>query len=67
MKSGMQLISIWFGAIMILVVLAGAIAFAFTDLMNDSLYGTKRTTFVFLLLAYGTYRGFRLYSILKNK
>jgi len=66
MKSAAQLVSIWFGVTMILMVIAGAIAFAFTDFMDDRMYGTKRTLFVFLLLAYGIYRGFRLYAILKK-
>jgi hypothetical protein len=65
MKSAAQMVSVWFGAIMILVVVAGAIAFSFTDFMDDRLYGTKRIGFVFLLLAYGVYRGFRLNAALK--
>ncbi|MDI1353968.1 MAG: hypothetical protein PSX36_03570 [bacterium] len=66
MKSGLNMIPIWFGSIMILVVVSGAIAFAFTDFMDDRLYGNKRMFFVFLLLSYAVYRGFRLYSALKD-
>lgn len=65
MNKALKHISIWFGVIMILMVTAGAVAFAFTDLMNDRLYGTKRTVFVFILLAYGIYRGFRLYQTIR--
>jgi hypothetical protein len=67
MKLGLNTISVWFGMIMILVVLSGAIAFAFTDVMNDKLYGSKRIFFVVLLVAYAVYRFFRLKQVLKQK
>lgn len=65
MKFG-NLISIWFGAIMILLVTSGAIAFTFTNFMDEQLFGAKRTLFIFILLAYGVFRSFRLYQLLKR-
>jgi hypothetical protein len=65
MKTGMQSVSVAFGAIMVLVVLSGAIAFMFTDVMSDRLFGSKRTLFVVILFAYAAYRSFRLYQVLK--
>ena len=67
MKLGLNTISLWFGMIMILVVLSGAFAFAFTNVMSERLYGTKRIFFVILLVAYAVYRFFRLRQILKQK
>jgi len=52
--------------IMILLVVAGAIAFAFTNFMDDRLFGPKRIFFVVLLLAYAAYRIFRLRQLLKQ-
>lgn len=66
MKLGLNTISIWFGMIMILLVISGAISFLFTDLMIDRLYGGKRTGFIIMLFAYTIYRGFRLYQSLKQ-
>lgn len=67
MKTGLNMIPIWFGTVMIVLVVSGAFAIAFTDFMDDRLYGNKRVFFVFLLLSYGIYRGFRLYSIIKKE
>jgi hypothetical protein len=66
MKPGLNFVSVWFGALMILLVTAGAIAFAFTDFMEDRLYGNKRTLFIFLLLSYAIYRSYRLYFLFKR-
>lgn len=66
MKSGLSNLSVWFGIIMILIVVTGAIAVSFTDFMSDRLFGTKRVFFVILLLAYAVYRGFRLYAFFKD-
>jgi hypothetical protein len=66
MRSGLNLVSVWFGAVMILVVLTGAIAITVTDFMDDRLYGAKRVFFVILLLAYAIYRIFRLRQALKQ-
>jgi len=67
MKPIFNSLSIWFGLIMIVVVTSGAIAFAFTDFMNDRLYGTKRIIFIFILFAYAVYRGFRMYQAIKYR
>lgn len=61
----LNIVSLWFGIIMITLVTAGAIAIAFTDFMSERLYGTKRVVFVILLLAYAVYRGFRIYQLMK--
>jgi hypothetical protein len=47
------------------VVLSGFLLF--TDLMAESIHGTKRTVFVVILLAYGAYRGYRLYRTTKDQ
>ncbi|MEO6304975.1 MAG: hypothetical protein ABIP51_17570 [Bacteroidia bacterium] len=67
MKPILNSVTVWSGAFMIIIVLAGAIAFAFTDLMSDKLYGGKRTGFIIMLFAYAIYRGFRLYQTVKYK
>lgn len=66
MKLGLNTMAIWFGMIMILLVVSGAFAFAFTDFMDDKLFGNKRIFFVCLLLAYAVYRIFRLRQLLKQ-
>jgi hypothetical protein len=65
MRLGLDFVSLWFGIIMVLVVVSGAIAFTFTDVMVERLYGSKRTVFIFILLAYGIYRGYRVYQLFK--
>ncbi len=67
MKTGLKFISLWFGLLMVVVVFSGVIAFAFTDFMDDRLFGNRRTVFVLILLAYGIYRGFRTYQLFKEK
>lgn len=67
MKLGLNAISVWFGMITIVIVVTGAFAFAFTDIMCDKLFGSKRTGFIIMLFAYAIYRGFRLYQNLKQK
>ena len=67
MKFGLNTISVWFGMIMILLVVAGAIAITFTDFLSDRLYGNKRIFFVIILLAYAVYRVFRLRQMLKQR
>lgn len=66
MKLGLNTLSIWFGMIMIVVVVAGAFTFSFTDVMSYRLFGAKRTGFIIMLFAYAVYRGFRLYQSLKQ-
>ncbi len=65
MKLGLHTISFWFSSIMILLVVSGAIAITFTDFMSDRLFGTKRIVFIFILLGYAVYRGFRMYQTMK--
>lgn len=66
MKPNMNFLSLWSGVMMITLVTAGAIAFAFTNFMDDKLRGNKRLFFIFLLLSYAVYRGYRLYLLLKR-
>lgn len=66
MKLGLNTISIWFGVIMIIVVMAGAIAFSVTDVMSDRLFGAKRIGLIVMLFVYSIYRSFRLYQSLKQ-
>ncbi|MBL7933033.1 MAG: hypothetical protein JNL60_14085 [Bacteroidia bacterium] len=61
-----QLVSIWFGIIMIVVIGSAAIAITFTDFLVDKISGTKRTFFVLMLYAYSLYRGIRIYQTLKQ-
>lgn len=61
-----QLISLWFGVIMVLVVGAGAVAMTFTDFLIESMSGAKRTFFVAMLYAYSVYRSIRIYQTLKQ-
>jgi len=67
MKPLLSSLSIWSGAITLIIVLAGAIAFTFTDIMSDKLFGNKRIGFTIMLYAYAVYRGFRIYQLLKQK
>lgn len=66
MTPGFNSLSNIFGLVMVVVVLSGAIAFGFTDFMEDRLFGTKRTIFIFILLAYGVYRIIRLRQAFKQ-
>ena len=66
MKNALSLIPVWFGIIMILVVVSLAVSVAFTDFLDDRLFGSKRIFFVFLLLSYAVYRGFRLYQAIQK-
>jgi len=66
MKLGLNSISTWFSLLMITLTIAGAIAFAFTDFMDERLFGTKRVFFVILLVLYTIYRVFRLYQMNKS-
>ena len=50
----------------VIIVFVFAVAFLFTSLMADSLYGAKRQLFIFILFAYGAYRTYRLYHLLKT-
>jgi hypothetical protein len=66
MKPGMQTLTLWFGGLMALLAFMGAFAFAFTNLMDDRLFGSRRTWFIAILVAYGIYRSFRLYQVFKQ-
>lgn len=64
-RIGFKSISLWSGAIMIIVVVFGAAAILFTDVFSERLYGNKRIVFVILLLAYAVYRFYRIKQLLK--
>lgn len=66
MKLGLNSISVWFSLLMIILMITGAFAFAFTDFMDDRLFGAKRIFFVCLLFLYAIYRVFRLYQLNKS-
>jgi EamA domain-containing membrane protein RarD len=67
MRSLTHLLVLWFGVIMVLVVLVLAIALLTTDFYTERLSGQKRTLFIIILFAYAVYRSFRTYSLLKNR
>lgn len=67
MKQGFNIITIWFSIIMVALVLAGAIAFIFTDFISDRVYGSKRTIMIFVFLAYAAYRGIRIYQFFASR
>lgn len=66
MKLGLNSITVWFSLLMITLTIAGAFAFAFTDFMDERLFGRKRVYFVILLVLYSIYRIFRLYQLSKK-
>ena len=66
MRPAMQMISFWFGAIMVVVVVVLAIGVLTTDMLSDRLYGNKRIIFVVMLLAYAVYRSYRMYLYFKG-
>jgi hypothetical protein len=65
MKYNLNFLSLWFGLVMVILVLAGAIAFTFTDFLDDRLYGNKRILMAVIFFGYAVYRGIRIYQILK--
>lgn len=68
MNSISKTISLWFAILMVLLTLGLGIAFVFTDLMKETMYGNKRLIFIFLMFGYAIYRGYRLYlTFQKNK
>jgi hypothetical protein len=67
MKNGINYVTLWFSAAMVILVLAGAIAFIFTDFMEDRVYGTKRVVLTLVFLAYAIYRAIRIYQIFRAK
>lgn len=66
-KSPTELVNLTFTGLMILLTLAGAIVFLFTDLLSDRAFGNKRIILGFVFLAYAIYRSYRMYSMFKNK
>jgi len=67
MRNNINFVTLWFSAAMVIVVIAGAIAFTFTDFMADSVYGTKRLVLTLVFLAYAVYRSIRIYQVIKSK
>jgi hypothetical protein len=51
---------------MVVMCLIFAYYLLFSDLIIDKLFGFKRNMMVALLLLYGTYRGWRLYSTIQK-
>jgi hypothetical protein len=66
MKNGINMVSLWFSVFMVILVIAGAIAFTFTDFMIDRLYGNKRIILTVVFLGYAVYRGIRIYQVFKS-
>lgn len=66
MKNGVNMVTLWFSVLMVLIVIAGAIAFTFTDFMIDRVYGNKRMILTVVFLAYAAFRGVRIYQIFKS-
>ena len=66
MRPAMQMISFWFGGVMVVVVIALAIAVLTTDMLSERLYGNKRIMFVVLLFAYAVYRSYRMYHFIRE-
>ncbi len=52
---------------MIALVIAGAIAFTFTDFMSEKVYGSKRVIMIVVFSAYAIYRSIRIYQIFKTE
>lgn len=66
MRNNINFVTLWFSAAMVILVIAGAIAFTFTDFMSDRVYGTKRLVLTLVFVAYAIYRGFRIYQVIKS-
>lgn len=66
-KSPIELINLVFSGLMVLITLAGAIVFLFTDLLSDRAYGNKRIILGVVFLAYTIYRSYRMYTALKKE
>lgn len=67
MNNNINYVTIGFSAAMVILVIAGAVAFTFTDFMADRVYGTKRIVLTIVFLAYAVFRGIRIYQVLKSK
>ena len=66
-KSPTELINLTFSGLMILLTLAGAIVFLFSDLFSDRAFGNKRIILGIVFLAYAIYRSYRMYSAFATK
>ncbi len=62
-----RIITIGLTAAIVIMCIVMAFYFAFTDIMNDRLFGTKRTALIIVLLCYAIYRIYRLRVTLKKK
>ena len=67
MRNNVNFVTLWFSAAMVIIVIAGAIAFTFTDFMADRVYGTKRLVLTLVFIAYAIFRGIRIYQVLKSR
>ncbi len=67
MRNNINFVTLWFSAAMVILVIAGAIAFTFTDFMADRVYGTKRLVLTLVFLAYAVYRSIRIYQVIKSR
>ena len=66
MKNNLNFVTLWFSVLMVIVVIAGAIAFTFTDFMSDRVYGSKRVILTVVFLGYAIFRGIRIYQVFKS-
>jgi hypothetical protein len=62
-----SLVSVWFGVVMVVIVLLLGCLVAFTDFMSDRLFGGKRTFFIVLMFVYAFYRSFRIYQMTQKR
>jgi hypothetical protein len=61
-----KIITIGLTAAIVIMCIVMACYFAFTDIMSDRLFGTKRTALIIVLCCYALYRIYRLYVTLKK-
>jgi hypothetical protein len=66
MRNGINMVTLWFSVFMVLIVIAGAFAFTFTNFMIDTVFGTKRIVLTVVFLAYAVFRGIRIYQVFKS-
>ena len=67
MKNGINYVSLWFSVAIVILVIAGAFAFTFTDFMSDRVFGSKRVILTVVFVAYAIFRGTRIYQIFKYR
>lgn len=67
MRNIAQLLVVWFGVLMVLVVVVLGTALLTTDFYTERLSGPKRTIFIVILFLYAVYRSFRTYTIFKSR